>query len=119
MIIEMKCTVNTVCLDHPETTLHPILRKNLPSRKLVTDQVNNPRQSLNLDHETWCNPWKRQMASTMSFPELFRQSLAKCSTVYYLINQAITSGAAPEDMDFTPVIIELGNYSYHSGLPVF
>ena len=95
------------------------LKNSVASRKLVTDQVNNPRQSLNLDHETWCNPWKRQMASTMSFPELFRQSLAKCSTVYYLINQAITSGAAPEDMDFTPVIIELGNYSYHSGLPVF
>ena len=58
------------------------------------------------------------MASTQSFPELFYQCLVKCRTVYYLLNQLITSGASPEDLDLTPLLDELGSYSFHSGLPV-
>ena len=58
------------------------------------------------------------MASDRSFMELFYQSLAKCKLVYYLTNQIISSGVPIEEMDFQPVIDELGNYSYHSGLPV-
>ncbi len=96
-----------------------ILRRNpMASRKLVTDTVTNPRQCLNLDHETWCNPWDRRLASDQSLPELFRQCLSKCNTVYYLINQIITSGIDPEDADFGPLLSELGSYSYHSGLTV-
>ncbi len=94
------------------------LKNPIASRKLVTDKVYNPRQSLNLDHEIWCNPWKKQLASNMSFPELFYQCLHKCHTVYSLMNQIIVSGVPVEKMDFTSVITELGNYSYHSGLPV-
>lgn len=88
------------------------------SRKLVTDQVANPRWSLNLDHESWCNPWNRQMASTQSFPELFRQCLAKCRATYFLLHRAAASSVPAADQDFSPLIQELGNYSYHSGLPV-
>lgn len=86
------------------------------SRKLVTDHVENPRWSLNLDHEIWCNPWNRQLASTQSFPELFRRCLGKCRTVYYMANQAVTQGAPAADESFASLIQELGNYSYHSGL---
>ena len=93
-------------------------RHHVASRKLVTDQVSDTRWSLNLDHEIWCNPWKKQMASTQSFPDLFYQCLTKCRTVYYLFNQLITSGAAPDDLDLAPLLHELGNYSVHSGLPV-
>ena len=93
-------------------------RHHVASRKLVTDQVSDARWSLNLDDEIWCNPWKKQMASTQSFPELFYQCLVKCRTVYYLLNQLITSSASPEDLDLTPLLDELGSYSFHSGLPV-
>ena len=94
------------------------MRNPMASRKLVTDTVKNPRQCLNLDHETWCNPWDMRLASDQSFPELFRQCLSKCNTVYYLINQIITSGIPPEEVDFGPLLSELGSYSYHSGLTV-
>ena len=94
------------------------LANPIASRKLVTDQVTNPRWSLNLDHEVWCNPWNKQMASTTSFPELFRQCLAKCRTVYYMLNQAIVNSATAAQSDLASLIRELGNYSYHSGLPV-
>ena len=94
------------------------LKNPVASRKLVTDQVINATRSLNLNHETWCNPWNKQMASDLSFWDLFHQCLSKCSKVYYLLNQILTSGVSPEEMDFSPVIQELGNYSYHSGLPV-
>ena len=90
----------------------------MASRKLVTDQVANPRWSLNLDHEVWCNPWNRQMASTASFPELFRQCLAKCRTIYYMLNHAIVSISSTAESGISSLIGELGNYSYHSGLPV-
>lgn len=94
------------------------LSSPVASRKLVTDQVANPRWSLNLDHEIWCNPWDKKLASTQSFPELFRRCLAKCRTVYYLTNKAITQGMPVTEESFAPLIHELGNYSYHSGLEV-
>lgn len=94
------------------------LANPVASRKVVTDQVANPRWSLNLDHETWCNPWNRQMASSASFPELFRQCLAKCRTVYYMLNQALINSTKAAEADLASLIRELGNYSYHSGLPV-
>jgi hypothetical protein len=94
------------------------LANPMASRKLVTDHVSNPGWSLNLDHEAWCNPWNKQMASTASFPELFRQCLAKCRTVNYLLNQSIVSVKEALQPDLIPLLGELGNYSYHSGLPV-
>lgn len=93
-----------------------LLRNPVISNKLVTDQAIDARECLNLNHETWCNPWDPRMASRDSFLDLFRRSLDKCNTVYYLINQAISSGG-PSEYDFSPVIQELGCYSYHSGLP--
>ncbi len=93
------------------------LRNPVISNKLVTDQIINAKKSLNLDRETWCNPWNPQMASSDSFLDLFHRSLSKCSTVYYLLNQAITSAPSADGFDFSPVIQELGSYSYHSGLP--
>lgn len=82
------------------------------SRKILP-HVDHPREVLNLDHQTWVNPWNRKMASDASFMELFNQALSKCSTVFYLINQAV----AAESGDFSAAIEELGNYSCHSGLP--
>lgn len=95
-----------------------LFRTPMASKKLVTDQVIDFRKSLNLDHETWCNPWNRSLASDQSFQDLFYQCLSKCNTVYYLLNEYITSGVPAEEIDFEPLLSELGNYSYHSGLPV-
>ena len=58
------------------------------------------------------------MASTLSFPQLFRQSLAKCRTAFYMLNQGLINGLPVEESDIASLIRELGNYSYHSGLPV-
>ena len=110
------------------------LKNPVISRKIVTDHVINPRQSLNLDHETWSNPWDRRLASDASFMDLFHQALARCGTVYSLIalrliarqnpspelmqqHKKISPETVTEEIDFTDIIEELGNYSYHSGLP--
>ena len=94
------------------------LKHPVASAKLVTDTISDYRASCNLDHEAWCNPWKRSMASTASFVDLYNQTLAKCSNVYYLLNAAITSPASLDKQDLSLLLGELGNYSYHSGLPV-
>ena len=65
------------------------LKNPVASNKLVTDTVEDPSWSLNLHHETWCNPWNRQIASQASFPDLFKQSLGKLDTIYYMINSMI------------------------------
>ena len=95
-----------------------LLPNPLASAKLVTDQVSNPRACLNLDHETWCNPWDRRLASKASFPELFRQSLLKCSNVYAILNSAIDHAQISQERDIARLLDELGCYSYHSGLAV-
>ena len=94
------------------------LKQPVASAKLVTDTISNYRSSCNLDHQPWCNPWKRSLASTASFVDLFHQTLAKCSNVYYLLNNCITSPVSLDKQDLSLLMNELGNYSYHSGLPV-
>lgn len=94
------------------------LKNPIASTKIVTDQVSNPRKSLNLDHEVWCNPWDKRLASTASFQDLFHQSLMKCNSIYYMLNTEINSQKSPQQPDFQRFIDELGNYSYHSGLSV-
>lgn len=94
------------------------LKTPIASEKLVTDMIIDPKKSLNLNHETWCNPWNKRLASTASFPDLFYQSLHKCSDVFYLFNTEISRQTTAEKADFERMLNELGNYSYHSGLPV-
>lgn len=94
------------------------LKKPIASAKVVTDSISNYRKSCNLEHEPWCNPWDPSIASTVSFVDLFHQTLAKCSQVYYYLNQCI-SGSTPMNQEHVAALLnELGNYSYHSGLPV-
>ena len=94
------------------------LRNPIASTKLVTDEVSDPRKCLNLDHEIWCNPWDRRLASKASFPDLFRQALLKCCNVYAIINADITRNEPMKEQDFGRLLDELGSYSYHSGLSV-
>lgn len=90
----------------------------LASAKLVTDTISDYRQSCNLAHATWSNPWDRSMVSTDSFIDLFHQTLDKCGRVYDLLNYCI-SNSLPMDESVKSILLkELGNYSYHSGLPV-
>lgn len=65
------------------------LRNPIASSKMVTDVVEDPVWSLNLRHETWCNPWDKSIASQASFPDLFRQCLIKHASIYYMINSVI------------------------------
>lgn len=83
---------------------------------MVTDVVEDPVWSLNLRHETWCNPWDKSIASKASFPNLFRQCLMKHAAIYYMINTLI-EGKNIRPASFDRILDELGNYSYHSGLP--
>lgn len=93
------------------------LKNPVASSKLVTDTVENPAWSLNLHHETWCNPWDKSIASKSSFPDLFRQSLGKLSTIFYMINSMLETGQPLKLSALENLLSELGNYSYHSGLP--
>ncbi|MCI7262128.1 MAG: zinc dependent phospholipase C family protein [Otoolea sp.] len=95
-----------------------VVKHPVASSKLVTDTISDYRKSCNLDHEVWCNPWNPSIASTASFVDLFRQTLSKCSNVYYLLNQAITSPVSLDKQDLHMLLSELGSNSYHSGLPV-
>ena len=95
------------------------LKNPIASQKLVTDEVTNPRQCLNLDHEVWCNPWDRRLASQASFPDLFRQTMHKCHDVYAILNSYLSGeGLTSPDLDKEKLLNELGSYSYHSGLNV-
>lgn len=85
------------------------------SKKLITDEVENPRESLNSDHQPWTNPWNRALASTDSFPQLFKRCLEKCSIVYFYFNACIHTDGL-DDERYPVLLDELGNYSYHSGL---
>ena len=74
-------------------------------------------RSLNLRHEIWCNPWNKSLASNASVPDLLRRCLAKLSTVFYMINDIIEGSKVLRPAAFERLLSELGNYSYHSGLP--
>ena len=92
---------------------HPVA-----SAKMVTDSVTDYRSSCNLNHEAWSNPWDPTRVSTASFVDLFHETLDKCSRVYELLNSAVTDNVPLDKQDLLPLLTELGNESYHSGLPV-
>ena len=92
---------------------HPVA-----SAKMVTDSVTDYRSSCNLNHEAWGNPWDPTRVSTASFVDLFHETLDKCSRVYALLNSAVTDNMPLDKQDLSPLLAELGNESYHSGLPV-
>lgn len=92
---------------------HPVA-----SAKMVTDSVTDYRSSCNLNHEAWSNPWDPTRVSTASFVDLFHETLDKCSRVYALLNSAVTDNVPLDKQDLLPLLTELGNESYHSGLPV-
>ena len=94
------------------------LKNPIASKKLVTDIPPDPVKAMNLDHETWCNPWDKRLASQASFPDLFHQSMRKCSDVFYLFNEELISATPLSHQDHGTLLKELGNYSYHSGLAV-
>lgn len=74
------------------------------------------REVLNIDHDIWCNPWDRRLASKSSFPDLFRQCLHKSSNVYAIINSYLTGELPSNRESMDRLLDELGSYSYHSGL---
>ena len=92
---------------------HPVA-----SAKMVTDSVTDYRSSCNLNHEAWGNPWDPTRVSTASFVDLFHETLDKCSRVYELLNSAVTDNVPLDKQDLSPLLMELGNEFYHSGLPV-
>lgn len=95
------------------------LKQPIASKKLVTDtSATSIRNTLNLDHQVWCNPWNKRLASTASFPDLYHQTLKKCNIVYYLLNNLIIDELPLKDQNWEYFLGELGNYSYHSGLDV-
>lgn len=94
------------------------LKNPIASTKIVSDEQPNIRKCYNLDHEIWCNPWDKRLASTASFPQLFHQTLNKCSSVFYILNEDISSEVPMNELDFNKLLKELGNYSYHSGLNI-
>ncbi len=91
---------------------HPVA-----SAKMVTDSVTDYRTSCNLNHEAWTNPWDKSRVSTASFVDLFHETLDKCSRVYSLLCDAVTDEQPLDKQDLSPLLTELGNNSYHSGLP--
>lgn len=95
-----------------------VLKNPVASQKLVTDEISNPREVLNIDHNIWCNPWDRRLASRASFPDLFRQCLHKSSNVYAIINSYLTGELPNTKENMDRLLDELGSYSYHSGLHV-
>lgn len=95
------------------------LKQPIASRKLVTDAApTGVRQTLNLEHEVWCNPWDKKLASTASFLDLYRQTLQKCHVIYYHLNAMLTAETPLGEQSWELFLAELGNHSYHSGLDV-
>ena len=92
---------------------HPVL-----ANKLVTDSISDMRWALNSDHEPWANPWDRSLVSTQSFTDLFHQCLMKCRDCYYQFELLLEKPVPWSEEDIRPLLTALGNYSFHSGLPV-
>lgn len=85
------------------------------SNKLITNNIADLKQAMNMDHELWRNPWDTSLISDASLPELFLKTVRKLNESLYLLNYYI------EENDFLPqnkkkLLDVLGNYSFHSGL---
>lgn len=93
------------------------LKSPIVSQKILSDKVVNVDKCFNLSHELWKNPWDAGIYSTESFPELFEKCVQRCESIFESFNAEIISGRF-RTTDFHRLLLNIGNYSYHSGLDV-
>ena len=108
----------TICLNGQEIQFISHFLASCINETYYPITVTDYRSSCNLNHEAWGNPWDPTRVSTASFVDLFHETLDKCSRVYALLNSAVTDNMPLDKQDLSPLLTELGNESYHSGLPV-
>lgn len=77
---------------------------HLLSDKLVVPQPQTTIEDLNLNRESWKNPWKPEEYSFDSFPELFKRAVKHASGLLFVLSEQPLK--LPEFLDDTP---------YHSG----
>ncbi len=93
------------------------LKNPIVSHKIISDEVADAVSCLNLNHESWSNPWDPSLVSTASFPELFTASVTKCREIFSIFQEELSQKNLSH-RDFHHLLRILGNYSYHSGLDV-
>lgn len=89
----------------------------LLSSKFITNHQEDLDDFLNKKQTTWENPWDRSIRSKDSFPMIYKNAKRDC--IQLLSQLDITLLCCCKNKNYTRSFSEkIGNYSYHSGLPV-
>ncbi len=101
-----------------ETTASHLLaffRKEILLRGIPNVSSDPQDQLLNLDKETWTNPWDRRITSDLSFPELFVLSVRSAVKAFLMLDEYLRTGERTAKIRLLRFV---GNRSLHSGLDV-
>lgn len=84
-----------------------------------SDRLYNPSWAVNINHETWQNPWNPSLESNASFPDLTVQTLQKCVLCFQRFDECLCSGdKESREKTLFHFLNTAGNLSYHSGLVI-
>lgn len=93
-----------------------LLHYHLIGTMISCDNMKDEQDAMNRSHREWSNPWNEDLKSKESVDELYQKAKENYVAIlpyledYYLCPRQIAKAKRK------PLIKELGNFSYHSGL---
>lgn len=95
---------------------HQLLHYNIIATTINWDGMKDLHDAMNQQHKPWKNPWLPELSSKESFDELYEKAKRKCERILPLLSDYVSSDAMKKRKKLKPLLKELGNVSYHSGL---
>lgn len=100
--------------------LHTLEQKlfhyNMVATTIAWDGTKDLYDAMNEQHKAWKNPWKPELISTESFDELYHKAKIKYERIMPLLYDYVMADLSRKPEKIKPLLKELGNVSYHSGL---
>lgn len=116
-----KLSTNKKMIEQIENRL---LKCNLLSSLIPSDDFKDTSDALNISHNMWCSPWEVSITRNDSFLNLTKKAFKKCTILLNMFDSSILDikncqiKFSNKCTDITQILNELGNLSYHSGLVV-
>lgn len=98
------------------TLEHQLLHYNIVATTINWDGMEDLHDAMNQQHKVWRNPWLPRLSSTESFDELYEKAKLKYKRILPLLSDYVSSDTMTKRQKRKPLLKELGNVSYHSGL---
>lgn len=114
-LLHTRCGKRKAVLQQLERRFLPY---SLVSSLMATDHLIDDIDAMNLKETPWRNPWKPELISYDTVLERYQKAKQHYKSILPLLHDYLNSSEDQTQQKIKPLLKELGNYSYHSGLQI-